>query len=104
MIMTNSPSIQDVLFFPQMKPEDHPEFDLDMDFESIGIKEDYIPVLRYLGIQKVEDLTSFSSQKLRQSIHALIKKLNLSLEVPSEEEIKHWQQKISKENMEKTKS
>src|SRR5690606_21751261 len=45
MIMTNSPSIQDVLFFPQMKPETPVAQMSDKDFEDLGVREDLIPVL-----------------------------------------------------------
>src|SRR5699024_1176781 len=46
MIMTNSNSIQDVLFFPQMRPEKKVKFATDQDFKDQGIREELIPILR----------------------------------------------------------
>ena len=52
MFMTNNLSIQDVLFFPQMKPEKKAEADSDEKYEAKGIPSDWIDVLRKMGFKK----------------------------------------------------
>src|SRR6186713_3373316 len=51
MIMTNSSSIQDVIFFPQMKPEKPTGQSSEKDFEALGVRAELIPILQKLGIQ-----------------------------------------------------
>ena len=51
MIMTNQVSIQDVIFFPQMKPEKKPEISSKQDYIDQGIREELVPILEKLGIQ-----------------------------------------------------
>jgi lysyl-tRNA synthetase, class II len=46
MIMTNSPSIQDVLFFPQMRPEKKKHESSDEDFVSHGVRIEFVPILK----------------------------------------------------------
>ena len=59
MIMTNSASIQDVLFFPQMKPEKKNAAVLD--YSALGIREDLIPVVQKMGITSAEQLKEAKS-------------------------------------------
>ena len=56
MIMTNSPSIQDVIFFPQMKPEKVAPISTSADFGAIGVRADLIPILNKLGINTTSQL------------------------------------------------
>ncbi len=91
MIMTNSPSIQDVIFFPQMKPEKHAEAGAAGDFESIGVRAELIPILHKLGIQSVAQLKEIKATKLFNDIPGMRKKLKLEgVQNPTLQEIEGW--------------
>ncbi|MGE4587928.1 MAG: lysine--tRNA ligase [Mangrovibacterium sp.] len=90
MLMTNSPSIQDVLFFPQMKPEKKAEPDADEAFEALGIPFSWVPVLRKLGFSKVEMLREAKAGKLFNELCGYNKKHKLELQNPSMEEVAQW--------------
>lgn len=91
MIMTNSPSIQDVLFFPQMKPEKAAgEFD-HKEFESVGVRGDLIPVLQKLGIQSVSQMKELKASKLFNDVCGTRKKMKLeNVKNPTMEEVEGW--------------
>jgi lysyl-tRNA synthetase, class II len=91
MVMTNSTSIQDVLFFPQMKPERQaPLFD-EAAMEIIGIRKDLIPVVQKLNIQSIEQLRSIKASKLFNDVCGMRKKLKLeSVQNPTMEEVEGW--------------
>ena len=91
MIMTNSPSIQDVLFFPQMKPETPLAQITENDFENIGVRKDLIPVLLKMGIQSIAQLKEMKSSKLFNDVCGLRKKMKLeSVQNPTIEEVEGW--------------
>jgi lysyl-tRNA synthetase class 2 len=77
MIMTNSASIQDVLFFPQMRPEKKVVTTSDKDFEDCGIPTVWIPFLRQAEIQTIDDLKSAVPTKLHNTLNGLRKKHKL---------------------------
>src|SRR5687768_13117363 len=64
MIMTNSPSIQDVLFFPQMKPEKAMAAAPEQEFAHAGIRAELIPILQKLGITSVVQMKEMKASKL----------------------------------------
>jgi len=90
MIMTNSNSIQDVLFFPQMKPEKtnvNPEGGL----ETLGIRPELFPILQKLGIQSATQLKSLKASKLFNDVCGMRKKLKLEdVKNPTMEEVEGW--------------
>ncbi|MGM0612327.1 MAG: lysine--tRNA ligase [Bacteroidota bacterium] len=90
MVMTNSNSIQDVLFFPQMKPEEKPAVDDDEKFVEKGVPQEWVQVLRKKGIQTVEELQNHDPNKLHNDICGLKKKMKLDLKNPSPEEVRQW--------------
>ncbi|ASB48889.1 lysine--tRNA ligase [Alkalitalea saponilacus] len=91
MFMTNQESIQEVLFFPQMRPEKKAEKDGDDKFEALGIPEEWIPVVRKAGFQRVKDLLEVDNpNKLHQQLCGLNKKNKLGLTNPSKEEVSEW--------------
>jgi lysyl-tRNA synthetase class 2 len=91
MIMTNSPSIQDVLFFPQMKPENPVAHMTEKDFENIGVRNDLIPVLQKLGITSVAQLKEMKASKLFNDVCGLRKKMKLeNVKNPTMEEVEGW--------------
>src|SRR5258708_29967499 len=91
MIMTNSPSIQDVIFFPQMKPEKKSEVDTEKEFESLGIRAELFPIIGKLGIRSAAQLKDIKPSKLFNDIPGMRKKLKLdSVQNPTLQEIEGW--------------
>lgn len=91
MIMTNSPSIQDVLFFPQMKPEKQAAVFDEVAMEAIGIRKDLIPVVLKLNIQSLEQLKASKASKLFNDVCGMRKKLKLeNVQNPTMEEVEGW--------------
>jgi len=90
MLMTNNLSIQDVLLFPQMKPEKKSEGDSDGKFEELGIPTDWVGVIRKMGITKVEQLKEIKPGKLFNDLCGYNKKNKLGLTNPSVDEVKQW--------------
>ncbi|MBO7571300.1 MAG: lysine--tRNA ligase [Bacteroidales bacterium] len=90
MIMTNSVSIQDVLFFPQMRPEKKADtFNLE-DYTALGISEEWAKVIYKCGITTVKQLKEMSPQKLHPTLCGMNKKHKLGLQNPTIEEITGW--------------
>ena len=90
MLMTGQTQIQEVLFFPQMKPEKKAPRDAVSKYVEAGIPEDLVPVLQKVGYYLVSDLQDVKAQKLQQQIVEVIKKYKLELEKPSLQEIENW--------------
>jgi lysyl-tRNA synthetase class 2 len=90
MLMTNSQSIQDVLFFPQMRPEKKATVDSDEKFIELGIAVEWMPIIRKAGFQTVRALKEEKSTKLHQDICGWNKKLKMGLKNPSQEEVAEW--------------
>ncbi len=90
MIMTNSVSIQDVLFFPQMRPEKKADtFNIE-DYTALGISEEWAKVIYKCGITSVKQLKEMSPQKLHPTLCGMNKKHKLGLQNPTIEEITGW--------------
>ncbi|MBA4409513.1 MAG: lysine--tRNA ligase [Bacteroidota bacterium] len=91
MFMTNNLSIQDVLFFPQMKPEKTAETnDSDEKFLELGIPAEWIEVIRKIGLKKVKDLKEIKAGKFFNDICGFNKKNKLGLGNPSLEDVTKW--------------
>ncbi len=90
MIMTNSNSIQDVLFFPQMKPEKKASDPLDI-FKKAGIREDIIPILVKLGLANLDGIKNSKPSKLFNDVCGMRKKMKLNdVKNPTMEEVQSW--------------
>ena len=93
MLMTGKPFIQEVLFFPQMKPEVKAPRDKDELFLEKGIPAEYIPILRKAGYNLVSTLQGVAPAKIQQQIIEILKKYKDylgGLEKPSQEQIATW--------------
>ena len=90
MMMTDQASIQDVLFFPQMKPEKQIPVAKDEEFEALGVAKDWIPALRKLKINTLADLAQATDTKLFNDLNGLRKKLKLSVGPLTLDEVKAW--------------
>ena len=90
MLMTNQASIQEVLFFPQMRPEVIKEVSSDADFVQAGVAEYWIPALQKMGILTLEALKAASPNKVFNDLGGLRKKLKIEAAMPSKEEVVAW--------------
>jgi lysyl-tRNA synthetase class 2 len=90
MLMTNNLSIQDVLFFPQMKPEQKAKKDGIEKFESIGIAKEWAQVIMDMGYATVAAMQAVKHTKLHQDLCGHNKKHKLGLTAPSQDEVKAW--------------
>lgn len=90
MIMTNQPSIQDVLFFPQMRPEKKAMRDDTAAFVALGIEADWVPVIYKAGYSTVAELKEANPGKVHQELCGLNKKFQLGLTNPTPEQVKQW--------------
>ena len=90
MFMTNQPSIQDVLLFPQMKPEKGAVKDAPERYAEKGIPEEWVPVLHKMGFLTVDSLKKLSAGKLFNDLCGFNKKNKLGLKNPTAEEVKGW--------------
>lgn len=90
MLMTGQTQIQEVLFFPQMRPEKKAPRDPAAKYVALGIDEALVPVLQKAGYNLVSDLEEANAQKIQQQIGEIIKKYKLDLAKPSVQDIEGW--------------
>jgi lysyl-tRNA synthetase class 2 len=90
MIMTNQVSIQDVLFFPQMRPEKVQKVTSIEDFVEAGVPAEWVQVLNKMNINTVEELKSANPNKVFNDMGGMRKKLKLEIAIPSKEEVMKW--------------
>lgn len=89
MIMTNSNSIQDVLFFPHMRPEKRNTFDK-AQFDALGIGEIWQPFFEKAGVVSTDQLKGLNPNKLFNDLCGFRKKNKIEMAAPSVEEVKGW--------------
>lgn len=89
-IMTNSPSIQDVLFFPQMKPEKQVAISTNEEFQALGIPAEWVDPVRSLGFRNVDELKEGNPNKVHNDLCGVNKKQKLGLKNPSKEDVTAW--------------
>src|SRR5690554_2343359 len=90
MLMTNQASIQDVLFFPQMRPEKITQVASVEDYEKEGVPVTWVPVLQKMGLNTIEALKSANANKVFNDLGGLRKKMKLNIAMPSKEEVTEW--------------
>jgi len=93
MVMTDQPSIQDVIFFPQMRPEKKPQVSTDEDFIEMGIPKDWVPAIRKAGFNTIAELKQANPNKLFNDLNGLRKKMKLNIPALKIEEVKGWMEK-----------
>lgn len=94
MLMTGNAYIQEVLFFPQMRPEKVTPKDSTAKFMEIGISEDWVPVIQKAGYNLVSDMKDVNPQKVHMDICGINKKYKLELTNPTVEQVTEWISKI----------
>ena len=87
MLMTGKPFIQEVLFFPQMKPEVKAPKDKAEKYVELGLSEEIVPILQKAGYNLVNSLAGQNPQKVQQQIGEIIKKFKLTVEKPSVQQL-----------------
>ncbi len=91
MLMTGQTTIQEVLFFPQMRPEKTARRDTPAQFAAAGVAEEWVPALHKLGVLTLQQLAATASAgKLQQDLCGLNKKFKLGLTNPSADDVKLW--------------
>ena len=94
MLMTGKTYIQEVILFPQMKPEQKIPQDSDDKFVDLGISPEIIPILRKAGYNILTTLQGQNPQKVQQQIGEIVKKYKLQINKPSVDEVKTWIDKL----------
>ena len=90
MLMTGKTYIQEVLFFPQMKPEKKIPQSTVAEWGAIGVPEEWVPVLRKAGFNMVSNIKEEKAQGLQQKIGDIVKKYKLDMTKPSVNDVQGW--------------
>ncbi|SFC14468.1 lysyl-tRNA synthetase, class 2 [Parapedobacter composti] len=90
MLMANQQSIQDVLFFPQMRPEKTVKQAGVADYTAQGIPEEWIPVLQKMGLNTIDALKAANPNKVFNDLGGLRKKMKLEIPMPSKDDVLKW--------------
>lgn len=91
MLMTGQTTIQEVLFFPQMRPEKVARRDKPEAFTAVGVDADWVAPLQKAGVLTVEALAAVDAPgKLVQELLAINKKYKLGLKNPTPDMVAAW--------------
>ena len=90
MFMTGQTTIQEVLLFPQMKPEKVQKKDAPERYTEMGVPAEWVEPLQKLGYDMVEKLKGLNPNKLHQDLCGYNKKNKLGLANPAKELVEQW--------------
>ena len=91
MLMTAHSYIQDVLLFPQMRPEKVAKRDKEDAYVALGVPSEWVAPIQKAGFLTVEALGKLDRPgKLFQDLLDINKKYKLGLKVPVVDEVKAW--------------
>ena len=90
MFLTGQTSIQDVLFFPQMRPEKKPQRDAEELYTAVGIPAEWVPAIQKMGYLTVASLRKLAPGKFFNDLCGFNKKNKLGLKNPTQEEVAAW--------------
>lgn len=90
MFMTGQDTIQEVLFFPQMRPEKVLHVDGVEEFGVVGVPAEWVPVLHKMSISQVAMLENFAPAKLFNDLCGFNKKNKLGLKNPTMDQVVQW--------------
>ncbi|HEV7351068.1 lysine--tRNA ligase [Telluribacter sp.] len=90
MLLTNNASIQEVLFFPQMRAEKKPEVATEADYEAAGVPKLWVPALQKMGLLTIEQLKGANPNKVFNDLGGMRKKLKIDAPMPQKEEVEGW--------------
>ena len=89
-LLTGQPTIQEVLLFPQMKPEKVQKRDGNEKYTEIGVPSEWIEPLQKLGYDTVAKLSGVNPNKLHQDLCGYNKKNKLNLTNPAKDLVESW--------------
>ena len=90
MLMTGKTYIQEVLFFPQMRPEKKAPRSSVAEWAAIGVPEEWVPVLNKCGYYLIGDIRDVNPQKLQMEVCGINKKYKLGYDNPKVDEFAKW--------------
>ncbi|MCS6832135.1 MAG: lysine--tRNA ligase [Flammeovirgaceae bacterium] len=91
MLLTNQESIQEVIFFPQMRPEKVEKISTESEWMAIGVRAELIPILQKIGFSTVDSLKEANPNKLFNDVCGMRKKMKLDhVKNPTKEEVETW--------------
>lgn len=90
MLMTGKEYIQEVMLFPQMKPESKIPQSSIKEWAEIGVPENWVYVLRKAGFNLIQNIKDEKAQGLQQKLGEINKKYKLEYEKPSLDTIQKW--------------
>ena len=96
MLMTGQTTIQEVLFFPQMRPEKVVKRDQEDAYTTLGIPAEWVAPLQKAGYLTVDSLDGANPGKVHQEICGLNKKFKLGLTNPSIDNVAAWIDAVKK--------
>ena len=90
MMMTDQTSIQEVLFFPQMRPEKKVEMATEADYLAQGVPAIWVPALQKMGFLTIDALKAANPNKVFNDLGGLRKKLKIDAPMPKKEDVEAW--------------
>lgn len=90
MLITGQTTIQEVLFFPQMRPEKKIPKSTVAEWAALGVQEEWVPVLNKAGYHLVSDIREMKAQKLQMDVCGVNKKYKLGYNNPKVEDFQAW--------------
>lgn len=90
MLMTGKTTIQEVLLFPQMRPEKKIPKSSVAEWAALGVPEEWVPVFNKAGYNLTSDIKEMKAQKLQMDVCGVNKKYKLGYENPKVDEFQKW--------------
>jgi lysyl-tRNA synthetase class 2 len=90
MLMTGQTTIQEVLLFPQMRPEKTQRRDKEEAYTAIGVPAEWVAPLQKAGVLTIDALAEAGAGKLHQDLCGINKKYKLELKNPSIDDVNAW--------------
>ncbi len=90
MLMTGQTTIQEVLFFPQMRPEKKMPKSTVAEWKALGVPEEWVPVFNKAGYNLTTDIKDVKAQKLQMDVCGVNKKYKLGYTNPKVDEFQQW--------------
>jgi lysyl-tRNA synthetase class 2 len=90
MMLTNNASIQEVIFFPQMRPEKKQEIAKEADYVAANVPAVWIPALQKMNILTIEQLKAANPNKIFNDLGGMRKKLKIEEKMPALDDVRTW--------------
>ena len=90
MLMIGKENIQEIMLFPQMKPEAKMPQSSIKEWAELGVPEEWVYVLRKAGFNLISDIRDQKAQGLQQKLGEIVKKYKLDYEKPTVEQFQQW--------------